>query len=165
MTVINTSPAIHLHCVLPGGLSTLALLVGQVTVPKEVGQELAAGADLDTTWQEIQNQIGIVVRNTPANIHPLLSAQIDLGEASVIQTALDHGDAAVILDDLKARRVAKTLGLSVTGTLGVLLQAKRTGLLPSMTEVITKLEQRGMWISSSLATKAIQLAGETTPMP
>jgi predicted nucleic acid-binding protein len=88
-----------------------------------------------------------------------------MGEAAVIQTALDHGDAAVILDDLKARRIAKTLGLSVTGTLGVLVQAKQRGLLSSVSEAITRLEQRGMWISSSLAARAIQLAGETSRQP
>jgi predicted nucleic acid-binding protein len=165
MTVINTSPAIHLHFVLPGGLSSLPTLIGQVLVPSEVGQELAAGENLDATWQEIQNLTGIVIRQIPTNIHPLLSAQIDMGEAAVIQTALDHGDAAVILDDLKARRIAKTLGLSVTGTLGVLVQAKQTGLLSSVSEAITRLEQRGMWISSSLAARAIQLAGETSRQP
>jgi predicted nucleic acid-binding protein len=39
-------------------------------------------------------------------VHPLLSAQIDMGEAAVIQTALDEAHDAVILDDLKARRIA-----------------------------------------------------------
>jgi hypothetical protein len=43
MTVINTSPAIHLHAVLPGGLVSLAGLIGEIIVPWEVGQELAAG--------------------------------------------------------------------------------------------------------------------------
>lgn len=53
MTVINTSPAIHLHAVLPGGLGSLAKLIGEVIVPWEVSQELAAGHAKDATWQEI----------------------------------------------------------------------------------------------------------------
>jgi predicted nucleic acid-binding protein len=93
-------------------------------------------------------------------IHPLISAQIDLGEAAVIQTALDEALDAVILDDLKARRVALTLGLQVTGTVGILLLAKQLGLLPSVGAAIRLLETRGMWIAPSLAARAIRLAGE-----
>ena len=148
MTVINTSPAIHLHAVLPGGLGSLAKLIGEVIVPWEVGQELAAGHTKDATWQEIQSLSGIVHRSKAIAVHPLLSTQIDMGEAAVIQTALDEAHAAV------------TLGLQVTGTLGILLQAKQSGLLPSVSAAITLLEKRGMWIAPALAAKAIHLAGE-----
>ncbi len=87
MTLINTSPAIHLHAVLPGGLGSLAGLIGDVIVPWEVGQELAAGHAEDATWQEIQSLPGIHNRSHRVVVHPLLSAQIDMGEAAVIQTA------------------------------------------------------------------------------
>lgn len=160
MTVINTSTAIHLHAALPGGLGSLAGLIGEVIVPWEVGQELAAGHAKDATWQEIQSLSGIVHRSKAISVHPLLSTQIDMGEAAVIQTALDEAHDAVILDDLKARRIAVTLSLQVTGTLGILLQAKQTGLLPSVSAAITLLEKRGMWIAPALAAKAIYLAGE-----
>lgn len=160
MTVINTSPAIHLHAVLPGGLGSLPGLIGEIIVPWEVGQELAAGHAKDATWQEIRSLSGILHRSKAVAIHPLLSTQIDLGEAAVIQTVLDEAHDAVILDDLKARRIALTLGLQVTGTLGLLLQAKQTGLLPSVKAAITKLEKHGMWIAPALAAKAIKLASE-----
>jgi predicted nucleic acid-binding protein len=160
MTVINTSPAIHLHAVLPGGLGSLAGLIGEVIVPWEVGQELAAGHAKDARCQEIQSLPGIHHRSHRVAVHPLLSAQIDMGEAAVIQTALDEAHDAVILDDLKARRIAQTLGLQVTGTLGILLQAKQSGLLPSVRNAIAAIEARGMWIAPALAAKAIHLAGE-----
>lgn len=64
------------------------------------------------------------------------------------------------LDDLKARRVALTLGLQVTGTVGILLQAKQVGLLPSVRSAISLLEARGMWIAPVLSAEAIRLAGE-----
>ena len=152
MTVINTSPAIHLHAVLPGGLGSLPGLIGEIIVPWEVGQELAAGHAKDATWQEIRSLSGILHRSKAVAIHPLLSTQIDLGEAAVIQTALDEAHDAVILDDLKARRIALTLGL--------LLQAKQTGLIPSVKAAITKLDKHGMWIAPALAAKAIKLASE-----
>jgi predicted nucleic acid-binding protein len=160
MTVINTSPAIHLHAVLPGGLGVLPGVIGEIIVPFEVGQELAAGHAKDSTWREIQSLPGIHHRTEAVVIHPLISAQIDLGEAAVIQTALDEALVAVILDDLKARRVALTLGLQVTGTVGILLLAKQVGLLPSVGAAIRLLETRGMWIAPSLSSRAIRLAGE-----
>ncbi len=160
MTVINTSPAIHLHATLPGGLGSLPGLIGEIIVPWEVGQELAAGHAKDATWQEIQLLPGLHHRSKAIAIHPLLSAQLDIGEAAVIQTALDEHCDAVILDDLKARRIALTLGLQVTGTFGILLQAKQTGLLPSVKVAIAKLEKQGMWIAPALYAKAVQLAGE-----
>ncbi len=160
MTVINSSPAIHLHAVLPGGLGSLPRLIGEIIVPWEVGQELAAGHAKDATWQEIQSLPGILHLSKAVTVHPLLSNQIDVGEAAVIQIALDETHDAVILDDLKARRIAITLGLQVTGTLGILLQAKQTGLLLSMRVAIATLEKRGMWIAPALSAKAIKLAGE-----
>jgi uncharacterized protein len=162
MTVINTSPTIHLHAVLPGGIGALPELIGEVAVPNEVLEELAAGKAVDATWREIQGVSGIVIRDRLASIYPLIRSQIDLGEAAVIQTALNHGRATVILDDLKARRIAKTLGLEFTGTLGILLQAKQSGILDSVSETISKLDKRGMWISPALTAKAIHLAGEAS---
>lgn len=84
MTVINTSPAIHLHAVLPGGLGSLAKWIGEVIVPWEVSQELAAGHAKDATCQEIQALPGIQHRFQGIPVHPLLSALIDMSEASVI---------------------------------------------------------------------------------
>lgn len=160
MTVINTSPAIHLHAALPGGLGVLPGVIGEIIVPFEVGRELADGQAKDPAWREIQSLPGIHHRTEAVVIHPLISAQIDLGEAAVIQTALDEARVAVILDDLKARRVALTLGLQVTGTVGILLLAKQVGLLPSVGAAISLLETRGMWIAPSLSARAIRLAGE-----
>jgi hypothetical protein len=135
-------------------------LIGDVISPWEVGHELAAGHAKDAIWKEIQSLSGILLRSKAVAVHPLLSTQIDLGEAAVIQTALDEAHDAVILDDLKARRIAQTLGIQVTGTLGILLQAKQVGLLPSVSAAIAALEARGMWIAPELAAKAIRLAGE-----
>lgn len=61
----------------------------------------------------------------------LLEMQIGKGEASAIALALETADNVLILDDWKARRLAERLGLSVTGTLGVLIKAKNTGIIPS----------------------------------
>ncbi len=161
MTVINTSPAVHLHAVLPGGIALLPRLVGEVIIPWEVNQELAAGHEKDDAWRQIQAVPGLMLRQMPVKVHPLISSQIDAGEAAVVQTAVDEGLKTVILDDLKARRIATALGLAVTGTLGILVQAKLTGHLSSVRGAIAALERRGMWITPALAAQAARLAGES----
>ena len=160
MTVINTSPVVHLHLALPGGIGALPGLIGEVIVPHEVLLELAAGGPKDDAWQAVQKVAGIVCRHTPRQLHPLLAAQIDSGEAAVIQTALDENVGTVILDDRKARRIAATLGIAVTGTLGILVQAKAAGMLPSLRESIALLQSRGIWLDAALVRHALALAGE-----
>jgi predicted nucleic acid-binding protein len=56
--------------------------------------------------------------------------------------------------------VARSAGLRVTGTLGVLLKAKRVGLLPSVAEAVADLRTAGMWIADELAENIIAQAGE-----
>lgn len=140
----------------------LPRLIGEVIVPFEIGQELAAGIQRDDTWHRMQNVPGITLRPSTVRLHPLLRAQLDAGEAAVIQTALDEGIATVILDERKARRIALAMGLSVTGTLGILVQAKLSGHLPSVREAIQTLRQRGIWLNETVVAKTLLLAGESS---
>jgi len=160
MTVVNTSPVIHLNAVLPQGLSLLPSLFGQVIVPYEVLGELASGNDRDDAFYRVQTPKELNLRQRPVAIDSWLSSEIDLGEAAVIQTALNEGIDSVILDDLKARRIARRLGLSVTGTLGVLILAKQTGHLESIRETIDQLIHRGMWLDAKVIKTALRISGE-----
>ena len=58
-----------------------------------------------------------------------LKTQMDAGEAEAIALAMKLGDVLLILDDKKARRVAQQLDLKVIGTVGMLLRAKRQGVI------------------------------------
>lgn len=161
MTVINASPVIHLHSVLPGGIAALPSLIGPVVVPFEVVAELEAGTDRDDASVALRCVEGITVRPRPVSLHLLLQTQIDTGEAAVIQIAMDEGADAVILDDRKARRVAREAGLRITGTLGILLIAKEAGLLPSVRDAASVLQQRGMFLEPALLKSVLSLAGES----
>lgn len=162
MSVINASPLIHLCLALPGGLADLPGLVGPVIVPSEVGAELAAGLDKDDAWMQAQGVAGIICRTVPVKLPSLLAAQLDAGEAAVIQTAVEEGISTVILDERKARRIAARMGLQVTGSLGILLLAKQSGVLPSLRAALTRLRQRGLWLDAALEASVLSLAGEET---
>jgi predicted nucleic acid-binding protein len=68
---------------------------------------------------------------------------IDLGESSAIALAMEIEDSLVILDDLPARQFAMSLGLEITGTLGVLIQAYKKGIVTDLHSIIEKLRANG----------------------
>lgn len=90
----------------------------------------------------------------------LLEMQIDKGEASAIALALESADNIVILDDWKARKLAERLGLSVTGTLGVIIKARNTGLIPSIKPYLEKIRETNFRISDELEQIALKEANE-----
>lgn len=67
----------------------------------------------------------------------LLEIQIDKGESSAIALALETPDSTLILDDYKARKIVEQLGLSYTGTIGVIVKAKLNGLIPSIKPILS----------------------------
>jgi len=86
---------------------------------------------------------------------------VDLGEASTIALALQMPeDNVMILDDLKARKLAKQLQLKFTGLLGVLLKAKQQHAIVSVGDVLVRLKQANFRISEDLEKEVLKLAGE-----
>jgi hypothetical protein len=82
------------------------------------------------------------------------------GEREVIAQAIEQKINSVVLDDLDARRIARRFGLIPTGTVGLLLAAKKKGLLPSLKEELERLKEMGFWISESLWKEALKESGE-----
>lgn len=90
----------------------------------------------------------------------LLEMQIDKGEASAIALALETSENIIILDDWKARKLAERLGLSVTGTLGVIIKAKNIGIIPSIKPYLDKIRETNFRISGELEQIALKEANE-----
>lgn len=132
-----------------GQLELLPGLFNQIIIPPiiqvEFGQSLEWAA-----VQPVQNPIFVQI----------LKTQIDDGEAEVIALALEQEDFYVVLDDKKARRIAKQIGLKLLGTIGVLLRAKRAGIIVEIKPVLDRLNEEGFYISVGLYQKALAIAGE-----
>lgn len=90
----------------------------------------------------------------------ILELQTDKGEASAIALALENTVRVIILDDLKGRSVAQKLGLNVTGTVGIIIKAKRIGLLPSIKPLLEKIRQTNFRLSAAIEVEALKQAGE-----
>jgi len=101
---------------------------------RAVLRELEAGAELDDTARRLRpSRVSRCMPWRPG-FRRSWPASLILGEAAVIQLALDLPGATVVLDDLKARRVARRSSIPMTGSLGVLLHAKRRGKLDSLAQ-------------------------------
>ena len=85
---------------------------------------------------------------------------VDAGEASAIAAALELG-AGVLMDDRAGRRLATRLGLPVIGVLGVLVLAKRAGLVAEIRPLVITLVNSGYFLSSGVIEQALRLAGES----
>ena len=89
-----------------------------------------------------------------------LESILDRGEASSIAKAIDINADLIIIDELKARKVAKELGLKVTGTLGLFIMAKNKKLISSIKPLIEKIKKTNFRISERLVSEALRLANE-----
>jgi predicted nucleic acid-binding protein len=87
---------------------------------------------------------------------------LDAGECAAIGCALHHR-AALLVDDLAARRQASAMGLHVIGTLGVLVLAKRRGLIPLVAPVVHDMRAGGHYLSDAALMAVLQAAGEAPP--
>jgi len=92
---------------------------------------------------------------------PILRAALGAGETESIGLALELVAAWLVLDDRPARRLAQGLGLSVIGTLGLLLAGKRRGLLATIKPCLDSLVQHGFHIAPHLYKKVLTDAGES----
>ena len=90
----------------------------------------------------------------------LLELQVDRGEASALVLALEMGECLVIIDDLKARKIANKLNIKITGTIGILIAAKRKGIIPSVKPLLNKIKATNFRISIEMENEALRLAGE-----
>jgi predicted nucleic acid-binding protein len=155
--VINASPLIVLFRSAQADL--LPLLFERIVVPDEVWQEVvveghddaAARGLIDRTWP-VRDQAAVSPRVAAWNL--------GAGETSVLSYALAHPPLRSVIDDADARRCARTLGIPVLGTGGILLLAKRRGLLTSMSVGLDRLRDAGLWLSDEVVDLLKGQAGE-----
>lgn len=90
----------------------------------------------------------------------LFEDTLDMGEASALALAFEMRGCTVILDDLKARKAAVKMNLKVTGTIGVILNAKKKNKIASVRSVFDKIQMTDFRISERIINEALKEAGE-----
>lgn len=161
--VINTAPIISIVAAI-GDLRILQSLYTQVLVPFEVCQEILAGGASGFAVSEFEDADWLQKSQIPlTNISPFLLNSLDWGEASVIQLALNENIQTVCIDEAAGRRVARLSGLSVTGTIGILLRGHREGYPIDIKQAIGRMITCGIRLSETIINFALQQTGEIDP--
>jgi len=156
--VVNASPLIFLSR--GGHLPLLRSVAAQVRVPHAVAEELRVrGAD-DVTARQLTSYPWLVIRETAEISLTIMQWGLGPGESAVLAEALGLPGCRAVIDDLAARKCAASLGIPVIGTLGIVLRARRQGIIPAARPVVEDLLRGGMFLSRSLLDRALALVDE-----
>lgn len=131
-------------------LSLLEKLYGEILTTPEIAEEY--GEKLPN-WIKLKSV-------TDRKYQEFLETQIDVGEASAIALAKEYEDVLLLLDDLKARKLASKLNLKITGALGIIHKAKQKGLIDEVKPLIDKLLSTNFRISEKIIQEVLSLNSE-----
>lgn len=156
--IVNSTPIIVLCGI--GKLDILRRLYGEITIPAAVYREVTAIED--SACMQIKNagswiHVECIRDNTDKKMY---KAKLHAGEVEVMLLAQEQMADLVIIDDNAAKKTAKYLGLTVTGTLGILLKAKSQGIVQKVDILLAEMERNGFYIDSRLEAIVLEQAGE-----
>lgn len=157
--IVNSTPLIALCNA--DLLNILKEIYGSIIIPKAVFDEVTAKKD--SACLQIKQNLDWITVETITNIEDrkMYKAKLHAGEVDVmILTQADPKADLVIIDDNAAKKTAKYLGLTVTGTLGVLIKAKQSGIISSVKNAITKIQSNGFYINENIIKLALKQVGE-----
>lgn len=156
--VVNASPLIFLSKA--GVIHFLQQAAPDIVVPEVVALEVGRRGRNDITARTLVNNPWVATVEVPV-IPPLIQSwDLGPGESAVLAYARTHPGVVAIIDDGAGRRCAETLGVPLLGTLGLIMIAKKRGLIPTARPVIALLKQQGMFLSESIIDRAMDLIGE-----
>ncbi len=156
--MINSSPLIVLGKI--SNIELLARLNPQIVILEGVATEINGGSSNDPAriWLE---QTGFKFIKKGIVVPPVISAwDLGAGESEVIAWAYLNSGNEVIVDDQAARKCAQMFNIHVRGTMGILLLAKKRGLLQKIKPLLEDLAKSGLYIRPNLGKTILELAGE-----
>ena len=162
--VSNTSPVCNLAII--GRLEVLRGQFGSIQIPEAVRAELARlehpGGRQAIERACTDGWIRIERLTTSSDLSNLLSSSLDAGEAEAIALAIESRANLLVIDETAGRAMARSLGITLTGTLGVLLKEKREGRIPSLLIEMDRLvNDAGFFLSPRVRRTFLDAAGES----
>ena len=155
----DASPLIGLAAA--GGFDLLRRLFGRVTVTRSVRDEVWAGGDRPGARELAEAVEAGWIEVWRADVDAGLFSDLDVGEASTLALACRHsGRCLVLIDEPFGRSHARLNGIAATGLAGVLLAAKRAGLIPAVQPYFERLGMSGFRLSQEVVCAILEQAGE-----
>ena len=159
--VTNTGPLIVLAKI--DQLKLLQQMFTTVAIPPAVHRELLAKSGMEVSRLDaaLTQFIEVVAEPELPPAVKIVTDHLDAGEQQAI--ALAHArNTTLIIDERLGRQAARQLGLSVTGSTGVLIEAKQRGFIPAVRPLLEAARHQGYWLSDELIAVATRLAGENS---
>ncbi|MGI2907003.1 DUF3368 domain-containing protein [Tolypothrix sp. VBCCA 56010] len=156
--IINSSPLIVLFKSQQAEL--LPQLFPKILVPSAVWDEITNSGLNDPASQKLPSTSWAQRVEVEAIVPEIAAWDLGKGESAVFTLALKTLNCAAIVDDRAARRCGQTFGITTIGTGGLLILAKRRGLIPSISPGIQALRDAGLWLSDTVVNLLKQQAGE-----
>jgi predicted nucleic acid-binding protein len=133
-----------------GELDLLNKLFGQIVITQEIANEFRKELP---DWFTIDG-------STNKTYQKILEASLDKGEASAIAFAIEQTDCLLIIDDFKGRKYAEQLGIKITGTLGLIVDAKLTGHIQSVKPFLDRIKKTDFRLTVELERKTLEKSNE-----
>ena len=155
--ISNTSPLINLCKI--DHLGLIEKLFGQIIIPEAVNYELfynKAKTKLPELRFLFEKSIIIVKTVKNKNFVNLLRSKLDYGEAEAIALAVEMKADSIILDETEARKEADNLKIKKFGFIGILIKAKKNGLIDDIKSLIDMAIKNGFWLKKDLYNKIIR---------
>lgn len=139
-------------------LSLLVSVTDEIVVPPAVFDEVVVEGRRHS--DELRTFLKGRVESVDASELESRTSGLGQGELEAIALCLQKKGALMLVDDQRARKAASECGLSISGSLGVLLMAKRRGLLPTIRPSLDRLRASDIHLSDELSREILAMAGE-----
>ena len=158
--VSNSSPLILYAKI--GQLALLRSLFAEVVIPLAVRDEIMARGPAQLDAAEVARTPWIQSRAlVSSDLLEVFLTRVDRGEAEVLALAVElGGEVPVLLDDLRARRVASERRLPVLGSAGVLVLAKERGFVSQVRPFLDELLAAGLYLDNAAYNEILAQVGE-----
>lgn len=132
----------------------------EVFVPEGVVEEITIAGVIDSASRQLPTVTWIQRLEITTIVSEVATWDLGKGESQVLNLALRTLDCAATVDDRAARRCGQALGITTIGTGGLLILAKRRGLISSVAPGIQALQDAGLWLSESVVNLLKQQTGD-----
>lgn len=160
MIVSNSTPLINFAAI--RRLDIPEALFTNVSIPSAVEHELLERGRLYPSAAEIQG-VSFIVKQDIRNVmlRDALTLDLDIGEAEAITLALEHHAELLLLDEIAGRMTAESYHLPFTGSIGCLIEAKQSGIIPAIKPLLDAMRQEArFWVNPRLYAKILAEQGE-----
>ena len=159
MIISNATPLIAFARI--GQLALLQKVVGSLVIPFAVSREISEYSDIQHGVIDLAQEPWISVQSVQFEAQvQLLLPTLDRGEAEVIALGIEQSAELLLIDELTGRKVAESLHLAVSGSVGVLIRAKQMGEISAVKPFFEEMIQRGVRYSPRFVAAILQRIGE-----